>query len=117
MDRLDLESKDVNKIREWLQQNKGHGDFALTRGLQELPGLGCRVLSWNGQKVTLICFGKMGPEEIHLFIADRAAFSQPPPMTPQFAKEGAWQTASWSRGSKVYLLAGMGNRETLTKLL
>jgi hypothetical protein len=117
MDRLDLESTDVNKIREWMKQNNAHGDFTLTQGLAEMPGIGCRVLSWNGQKITLICFGKMGPQEIHLFIADRSAFPKPPPMSPQFAKEGAWTTASWSRGDKAYMLAGMGDRETLTKYL
>ncbi len=117
MDRLDLESTDVSEIKEWLSEQNAHGDFTLTQGLKEMPGIGCRVLSWKGQKVTLICFGEMGPEEVHLFIADRSAFAKRPPMIPQFAKEGAWTTASWSRGDKVYMLAGMGDREKLSKLL
>ena len=117
MDHLDLETTDVGEIKEWLSDNNAHGDFILTQGLKELPGMGCRVISWKGQKVTLICFGKMGAQEIHLFVADRSTFPKPPPMSPQFAKEGEWMTASWSRGDKVYMLAGMGNRETLSKLL
>jgi hypothetical protein len=117
MDYLDLETTDVSKIKDYLSQHDAHGDFAVTEGLKEMPGLGCRVLSWKGQKVTLICFGKMGPEEVHLFVADRSSFTKPPPMSPQFAKEGEWTTASWSRGEKVYVLAGMGDRERLSKLL
>lgn len=38
-------------------------------------------------------------------------------MQPKFAKEGGWETVSWCRGDKVYLLAGMGGRERLTEFL
>lgn len=117
MDRLDLQSTNVIEIKQWLIDHNAHGDFTLTQGLKDLPGLGCRVLSWEDQKVTLICFRKMGAKEIHLFVADRSAFSVPPPVSPEFAKEGEWMTASWSRGDRVYMLAGVGDRENIARLL
>ncbi|MBA4147665.1 MAG: hypothetical protein H0X66_06080 [Verrucomicrobia bacterium] len=117
LDRLDLQSNDLGEIKQWLSENKAHVDFTLPEGLKEMPGIGCRLLSWNGRKVTLICFGKMGAEEVHLLIADRSTFTQPPPLSPQFSKEDGWSTAIWSRGDKVYMLAGMGDRETLSRYL
>ncbi|MBA4149037.1 MAG: hypothetical protein H0X66_13045 [Verrucomicrobia bacterium] len=117
MDRLDLQSSDLGEIKGWLSQNNAHVDFTLPEGLKEMPGIGCRVLSWNGQKVTLICFGKMGVEEVHLLIVDRSGIGQPPPGTPQFARHDGWNTASWSRGDKVYMLAGRGEESTLSKYL
>lgn len=61
LDRLDLHASDVAQVREWLHENDAHADFTLTEGLEELPTIGCRIFSWKGQKVTLICFGEMGP--------------------------------------------------------
>lgn len=116
LDRLDVDTSEEKTIRTWLASHRGHGDFVLPERVEELHKLGCRVLDWKGQKVTLLCFKLGGPQEVHLLVADRATFRQAPPEgSPQFEKSGAWMTASWSHRDKVYLLAGVGDRGTLQK--
>lgn len=118
IDRLDLMSRDVAEVRRWLARTNAHGDFAVPMGLNGKPSLGCRLLEWKGQKVSLICFELANKQVAHLLVIDRKAFSDAPAESPQFAQVGEVATASWSRGDKTYLVASKGSKEQdLQKLL
>jgi hypothetical protein len=66
----------------------------------------------------LICFLLEGGQAVHLFIVPRGAVPKGPDgAEPQFEQVGAWQTASWTQGDLVYVLAGQADRQALARLL
>ena len=72
---LDIESNDFGEIKTWLvNHNMSH--LTMPDRLAALHPLGCRVLSFRGQDVTLICFESEGNRLAHLFVVDRAALPQ-----------------------------------------
>jgi hypothetical protein len=118
LDRLDLMSRDVAELRRWLAQKNSNGDFVLPAGLDGRPSVGCRLLAWKGNKVSLICFELQNHQIAHLLVIDRAAFKDGPTESPAFNQVGEIATASWSRGNKTYLLVSKGGTEQdLLKLL
>jgi hypothetical protein len=118
LDGLDFHSAEVNEIQKWLAQRGTHEDFVLPETLAALETMGCRVLDWRGNKVALICFKTPESEEYHLLVVDRKALGNiPVTSAPTFATSGAWTTATWSQGDKVYLLATHGGQEALVRYL
>lgn len=118
LDRLDLMSRDVAEVRRWLAQKESHGDLVLPAGLDGRPSLGCRLLDWNGHKVSLICFELENKQVAHLLVVDSATFKDASTESPVFKQVGNVATASWSRGGKTYVVASKEARLTdLRKLL
>jgi hypothetical protein len=115
--RLDLKTRDVKEIRQWLTQKNAHGDLLLPAGLDGRPGVGCRVLNWSGKTVSLVCFELQNHQIAHLLVIDQDAF-QDAPATPVFDQTGALATMSWSQGGKAYMLVSKGSSQAdLMKLL
>jgi hypothetical protein len=118
LDRLDLMSRDVAEVRRWLAQKDSHADLVLPAGLDGRPSIGCRVLDWQGHKVTLICFTLENRHEAHLLVVDRTLFKDAPTESPAFNQSGDVATVSWSRGSKAYVMVSKGGSQLdLMKLL
>jgi hypothetical protein len=118
LDRLDLMSRDVAEVRRWLAQKESHADLVLPAGLDGRPSLGCRLLDWNGHKVSLICFEMENKQVAHLLVVDSTAFKDVPTESPVFNQVGNMATASWSRGGKTYVIASKEASQTdLMKLL
>lgn len=116
--RMNMVTKDLSQIRQYLEQHQAHGDYFLPRGLKKLPGEGCAILSWRGERVSLICFDSRPQTDLFLFIINRSALPDAPKSAqPQFRKVNKLMTASWSLGDKTYLLAGRGDQEFLRKHL
>ena len=109
--RLDHKSRDVKEIRQWLTQKNAHGDLLLPAGLDGRPGIGCRVLDWNGATISLVCFELADHRKAHLLVIDRSAFTDAPAESPQFAQVGNVATVTWSRADKTYVLACKGGSE------
>ena len=105
IDRLDLMSRDVDELRNWLEQQGAPSDFVLPAGLAGRPALGCRIKEWNGQKVSLLCFELENREVAHLLVIDRDALTDTPLQAPEFVRSGPVATVAWSRDDKIYLLA------------
>jgi RNA polymerase sigma-70 factor (ECF subfamily) len=103
--RMDILTNDVGAIRECLRDHDGHTDFVLPKGLETVPCTGGAVLTWRGERASLICFN-LGPREVCLFVIDRQAVpDSPDSLNPKFERVGKLMTASWSVGAKAYLLA------------
>jgi hypothetical protein len=118
LDRLDLMSREMDEVRHWLAQKGAHGDLVLPAGLDGRPSLGCRILEWKGNRVSLICFELEERQIAHLLVIDRAALANAPEESPVFRQVGHLATAGWSSGDKTYLVAThAGNQLDLLKLL
>jgi hypothetical protein len=114
--RMDLVTNDLVQIRSYLLKNQTHGEYQLTRELEKLPGEGCAILSWNGRRVSMVCFDAGDQRDLYLFVINRADLRDPPPTpAPQFKKVNKLMTASWSAGDKTYVLAGPGDQEFLRR--
>lgn len=105
------EPRDLSKIEEWLQGNGMATNFDLPPELQAVGAQGCRVIDWNRQKVTMICFvSRKKDEHLDLFIMENpkgAIFRENE--TPHFAMKNGLTTAYWSKRGKFYLLAGQSS--------
>lgn len=118
IDRLDVMSTDVQELRRWLSQTNAHGDFVLPAGLAGKSTLGCRLLEWKGQKVSLLCFELANKQVAHLLIIDRLAFTDAPAESPQFVQVDGVATVAWSRGAQSYMIVSKGaSAQDLLKLL
>jgi hypothetical protein len=109
--RMDLETNDVNVIREYLARNGGQKDYALPAELAKNPATGCAIFPWHGRRVTMICFNSGKPRnpataDLFLFITDQEALENPPvAVNPETNSVSGLKTTSWTSGRKVYLLA------------
>ena len=115
---LGFKSDKLAEVQQWLASHDVIGGYEIPVGLQAQSGIGCRDLRWNGKAVGLICFLGEGGQVVHLFIAPRSAVSDAPPAAePAFATVNGWNTATWTRGNFVYVIASQQDRVALEKLL
>ncbi len=128
--KMDLETGDLGKIRQYLLQNQ-LPEYKLPPKLQQATGTGCAILDWRdpaGQhrKVAMICFNSgrtpppgtmiagMGGADLYLFIVDSTAVPNAPSAeTPEKLVTSGLATASWRSEGKTYLLAGNGTDQFL----
>jgi hypothetical protein len=119
LDHLDLETSDQEKIREWLQGRGAPNQFTILGKLNGKSSVGCRLFSWNGQNVSLVCFEIGNHRVAHLFVMEHSALTKLPAAgAPHFstARNGI-ATASWSDGRQVYVLALKDGERELKQLL
>jgi len=116
---LDLMSKDIVAVRQWLKDRNAPHDFVIPAGLNGLPTMGCRVLDWSGGKVSFVCFELENKHMIHLFVMDRGAMRKIPQTdsVQLVAMENGIGTLSWSDTQRVYVLTGHETGQELRKLL
>lgn len=107
---LGMKTDDLSQMQAWLTGQGAQTNYVLPAGLRGKPGMGCQVLTWNGNKVSMICFVLNGKNHVDLFIVEKSAFKGSiPGDTPQFVSAGTDTSASWTEGDKVYLLVGHGS--------
>jgi hypothetical protein len=121
---MDWETNDLKQIRSFLANNNALSDYALPPALEQTPGAGCKILTWQGKRVSMICFlsGKpLAPgqkSDLFLFVIDRSSLRDAPLASrPKLAKINKLMTASWSSSDKVYVLGGFGDEEFIRKYL
>jgi hypothetical protein len=121
---MDLATDNPAQIRDYLKQNHAPADYILPAPLEKVASTGCAITSWQGAKVSMICFrtGKVLPpgeqSDLWLFVIDRSLVKNaPPPGPPQLAKVNQLITATWTQGDKLYLLGTEGDEETIRQLL
>jgi hypothetical protein len=121
---MDLATDNPAQIRDYLKQNHAPADYVLPAPLEKVVTTGCAITSWQGAKVSMICFrtGKpLAPGEqsdLWLFVIDRNLVRNAPPAgPPQLARVNQLITATWTQGDKLYLLGTEGDEQTIRKLL
>lgn len=120
---MDKETDDLEKIRAFLAEKNAPADYALPARIQSAKTVGCAMLNWQGNPVSMLCFhsgGRLGPGEksdLWLFVIDHAAVPGAPSAdAPVPARVNNQLTAaSWTQGNRTYILAGRGNEEFLRK--
>ena len=114
---LEMESHDLDAIKRWLAK-KDAAPMDVPSRLAALQPVGCRVLSFRGEKVALICFQRSEDRLAHLFVVDRAAMPKMKPgAKPVFLDAGGWTTASWAENDRVYMIAVQGDRAAVERFL
>lgn len=117
---LEVETPELAQITGFLEKAGAPSRLRLPQKLPEaLPPLGCRILHFRGQHVTLICFGRDEGELVHLFVVNRAALPllRESDKAIQYRAEGEWMTATWVEDEQAYLLTVEGDRAKLEKYL
>lgn len=121
---MDFMADNPQKIRAYLKKNGAPADYVLPVPLQRVALTGCAIESWQGTKVSMICFrtGKpLAPGEqsdLWLFVVDRSSVKNPPPPGPPLLmKVNELITATWTQGNQLYVLGTRGDEQTIRKLL
>ena len=114
---LEMESQDLGAIKNWLVR-KETTSMEIPPALAALKPAGCRILSFRGHDVTLICFHREGSQLAHLFVVDRAALPKlKSGAGPIFSREGEWTTASWAEKDHAYMITVQGDRAAVQSYL
>ena len=112
-----MQSRNLGTIKSWLAQKEAPPPEVPSR-LAALQPVGCRVLSFRGHEVTLVCFQREGNRLAHLFVVDRAALPDlKPGAAPAFNQAGEWTTASWAEKDRAYMIAVQGNQAAVQRYL
>jgi hypothetical protein len=115
---LDVVTQDPKQIQGWLADRKVATNYVLPAGLRDTPAMGCRVLTWRGHKVAMLCYMLKGSNHVDLFIARASEIPSPPANGQlQFSTTGQLTTATWTQGDKVYVLMSPENADFLKKYL
>ena len=115
--RMDIVTNDMAQIRRFLAVNRAPSDYELSGNLAKLTPVGAGLLSWQGQRVSMVCLESNEKSPAFLFVVNQSAISRPPKSDTEYARVNKLMTASWTRGSKVYVLAAPGDTEGMRKLL
>lgn len=114
---LDMMTENLGALQDWLTENQTP-PINVPGNLRVLRPVGCRVLSFRGHDVALICFRRDPNHLAHLFTVDRAALPQMRAgQPPVFSTAGEWTTASWAEGNRVYLIAVQGDEAAVRRYL
>lgn len=115
---MDMLTNNLTEIRAYLAQNAAPSDYVLTKPMEKLPGIGCDILKWRSNKVSLVCLDSGNQNILYVFVIDRSAVSDPPPASPpQYARIRKLMSASWSHEGRIYILAASGEEEFLRQFL
>ncbi len=122
---MDTNTNDLNAIRQYLAGQKDIADYNLPENLEKkAKPAGCVATTWRGKHVSMICFQTGRPlkhgkqSDLWLFITDVSTASDTPTSaTPQFKQTNGTVTASWTIGSRTYVLAAEGDKGFLSRFL
>lgn len=115
--RMDLVTNDMRQLRQFIASKGAPSEYELTKGLEKLQLTGGGCLRWRSKPVAMVCFNRGDNQMLFLFVMKRSGVEDPPAEKPQLAKVTELQTASWTRGEYVYLLAGPEDPQFLHKYL
>lgn len=113
----DVWGLDAGGYRKWLTENQGVSDFVLPPALADKGIAACKIVGWQGHRVTMLCL-KVGGRHVDMFVVNAADLpgvalgSQ-----PELFADGHMAGAAWRREGKIYLLAGAMPKSDLQQLL
>jgi hypothetical protein len=119
---MDLQSRDLRSINAYLAGRKAPSDNAVPDGMSKAQPVGCAVLQWQGQPVSMICFRSGQPlaageqTDLWLFVVNQSAVrNRPATPSPIIARIKKLTTATWTKDGKMYVLAGTGDEQFLRR--
>lgn len=115
---FDLNEKEFKRVREWLKSKGTATNVTMPEALAGSSTLGCKNLKWHGNRAALICFSPRGAgATVHIFVVNRAAVINPPPLAPEQLKLANWNSAAWADDSNVYLALTTADADKLSRCL
>jgi hypothetical protein len=101
---LEMESPKIGPIEQWIAEHKAPLTD-IPPGIAAVETMGCRILSFRGNPVTLICFCH-GQTVAHLLMVDRAALPELKSLkAPTITSQGDWSIATWANQHCLCMLA------------
>src|SRR5262249_39784079 len=115
---FDAQSNQPGELVGWLRANQAPAAQRLPNNLERLSSLGCKTFSWNGGRVSVICFRRPDGGLIHLVIMNASVATAPVRKSkPEPLQQGDWATATWREGEMICMLALEGSRDQLRSFL
>jgi hypothetical protein len=115
---MDLVTNDLGQIHEYLVK-QGRRDYVLPAPLDKTAGTGCKLLTWQGKPVSMVCLnsGKNGnPKrpDLFLFVINQNAVPDPSSATPRdVVQVSKLSLLSWAQNGNLYLLGALGPQAKL----
>ena len=115
---LELESPELTRLKDFLANAEAPASFTVPGRLQQYEPLGCRVLRFRGENVSLVCFKLGGDKLAHLFVTTaKTVRTGGRASAPVYEAREEWMTATWTEGDQAYLLTVKGDQAALEKFL
>lgn len=116
--RLEHEGPRMETLKPLLAQVGALSPGDMPSSLLKTKTFGCRVIQVAGKPATVICFDIGSGEEAHLVVMNMDhGEGLPSQQQPLLAQHDGWNTASWSDGTRHYMLVTTARAEKLMKLL
>jgi hypothetical protein len=106
--KLDHHEKDLPKIYTWLNANNATSPSTLPDCVDCKQSVGCKIIEWNNQRVTLICLRNGDDQVVHCFVVPRDEFAKLPDeqQIRNKLKVDQLETCGWTDPDNLYLLVG-----------
>ena len=114
--RMDLFTNDMQQVRAFLQTKGAPSDYSVPAGLERTAVTGAGILSWHGEKVSMVCFDRGNKDMVFMFVSNKKNIGGTP-RAPELQPVFDLATASWTAGDKVYLVAASGKPDQLRSYL
>lgn len=104
---LEQVSGELTQVSAWLGAQGAPCPYVIQPGTKTARPLGCRLVSWRGRTVTMVCFAR-GDQQAHLFVVERDSVRDLPgkAATCEVQRVEDYPVAVWSCRKYVYLLVG-----------
>jgi len=113
---LDYFADDLPTLAGWLMEKEAPAATDLAGRLKSMPGIGCRIMSWNGKTISLICL--QGDTIFHVFMIDRKEVSDMPESDqPLFWEMKRRTVVSWKDSERIYIMVTKAPAEEVRTLL
>ncbi|TDU67275.1 hypothetical protein EI77_03477 [Prosthecobacter fusiformis] len=114
---LDHVTGEISNVSAWLGTQGAPKPYVVKPCTKEARPFGCRTVTWRGQKVAMVCFGR-GDQEAHLFVVLRESLKDLPEETPKKVEwVDGYPVASWSCRKYVYVMMGDSPETNLDEFL
>jgi len=112
-------TKDLGEARDWLKQHQSPSYEEVPGAIVEFEGMGCQTFNWGEHQVSLVCFKNEDDDIVHLFVANKAAFTELMPATElqTLQVEHQLETGGWMSEDKIYLFVGSDPKVKINALL
>ncbi|MBB5351912.1 hypothetical protein HNR46_002151 [Haloferula luteola] len=116
---LDLSNPDHEVLFDFIRRSgRVCPGGCVPKGLERVPGVGCRKLDVDGKEGAIVCFKRGEGDVVHLVVfREQDVKGQLPTCGhPKLARHGDWSVARWQQDGRVFLLLGHIPREKLDEL-
>lgn len=116
---LDLKDSDQKVLFDFIiSEGRVCPSGCVPSGLEEVPGLGCRVIDVDGKPGAIVCFKRGENEVVHLVIFKRSDVSGELPCDshPEIEQSGDWAIARWEEAGRAFVLLSRTSTNHLSEL-